>query len=315
MINIHKYSKINFQDWNFFVQEARNGHFMFNRDYIEYHSDRFEDFSLMFYDQKNTLIAILPANITDNVVHSHQGLTFGGLVVSNETTTDLVHQIFLNLIEFLRKGGIKKFVYKRLPDFYTRYPAQEDLYALFLLNAVLFRRDVSTTIKQTVPLTYKKLRKRKIQKALKEKIIVQQSDDLTSFWTLLIDVLQEQHGIKPVHSLCEIETLKSKFPKNIKCFTTHSQDGGKVLAGIVIYETDEVAHAQYIASSLEGRDLGALDLLFDHLLKKEYKEKDYFDFGISNEQEGRYLNTGLISQKEGFGARAYVHDFYEIKIQ
>ena len=75
-----------------------------------------------------------------------------------------------------------------------------------------------------------------------------------------------------------------------------------------------VAHVQYIASSLRGRELGALDRLFLDLLAGVFRDKPFFDFGRSCEQEGRLLNRGLIEQKEGFGARALVQDFYRIAL-
>ena len=46
---------------------------------MEYHNDRFEDFSLMVY-KNGKLIALLPANKKDNIVYSHQGLSYGGVV-------------------------------------------------------------------------------------------------------------------------------------------------------------------------------------------------------------------------------------------
>jgi hypothetical protein len=87
------------------------------------------------------------------------------------------------------------------------------------------------------------------------------------------------------------------------------------LAGAVIYETHNVAHAQYLANSDKGRDLGALDLVIDRLLKDVYQKKTFFDFGISTTDNGHFLNSGLLAQKEGFGARAWVHDFYEIRLR
>jgi len=86
----------------------------------------------------------------------------------------------------------------------------------------------------------------------------------------------------------------------------------ELIAGTVIYESANVAHAQYIAVSELGRSCGALDLLFHYLLTQEYKEKKYFDFGISTESDGQHLNTGLIEFKEGFGGRSVTHDSYKI---
>jgi hypothetical protein len=84
---------------------------------------------------------------------------------------------------------------------------------------------------------------------------------------------------------------------------------------VIIYESCQVAHAQYIGTTSEGRKVGALDLIMSYLINDYYAQKKYFDFGISTEDDGRYLNTGLIENKQGFGARAVVYDFYEIDMQ
>jgi hypothetical protein len=267
----------------------------------------------MFYDEKECLIAVLPSNIKEGVLYSHQGLTFGGLLLNNKSTTEKVYDLFIAAIEFLKEAGeVDSIIYKRVPDFYNTYPAQEDLYSLFLLDAKLFRRDVSVAIDMVVPYNYQEMRKRKVKKAQKHGLEVFEESNLKEYWGLLTEVLNSSHNTNPVHSLKEIELLQSKFPKNIKCYTTRLN--GELLAGTIIYETGLVAQTQYLANSEKGRELGALDLVIDHLIKNVYKDKKYFDFGISTEDNGRTLNKGLIAQKEGFGARAFVHDFYEIKI-
>ena len=104
------------------------------------------------------------------------------------------------------------------------------------------------------------------------------------------------------------------FTSSIKRFKWHKKEN-ELLAGAVIFENEKIVHTQYLSNSDKGRKLGALDLLIDRLIKEFYKDKKYFDFGISNENNGKYLNKGLIHQKEGFGARAIVHDFYELDVK
>lgn len=310
---VRQYNKLSKGEWDNFVATAKNGHFMFYRDYMDYHADRFVDHSLMFYSEKERLIAVLPANIKGRVLYSHQGLSFGGLLINSKASTEAVYYLFLAAINFLKENGhIESILYKRMPDFYNAHPSQEDLYALFLLGANLTRRDVSSLIDITKPLSYSKGRKWSVNKAKKEAFSVNEETTYSGMWVLLTQVLAAQHSTKPVHSLEEIEMLDNKFPNNIKCYTARLN--GELLAGTVIYETETVAHTQYLVNSEKGRELGALDLVIDHLIKNVYKDKKYFDFGISTEDNGRTLNKGLIAQKEGFGARAFVHDFYEIKI-
>ena len=314
-MKIIKYNSEHKSIWNEFIESSKNGHFMFKRDYMDYHSDRFSDYSLMFFDDKERLIAVLPANTANEKLYSHQGLTFGGLVITNKTTTKQVCEIFNYLVTYLKEeSSLSDIIYKRIPDFYCVFPAQEDLYAINALDAQLVRRDVGSLIDLQTKYQYSKGRKWSINKAKKLPIeVFDESEDLSDFWCLLNEVLSVQHAVEPVHTLEEISSLRTKLPKNIKCFTARLD--GKLLAGALIYETETVVHTQYLANSEEGRDLGALDYLIDHLLKEVYKDKRYFDFGISTEDNGKYLNEGLISQKEGFGARAVIQDFYRIKIQ
>ena len=301
------------KEWDDFVKNAKNSHFFFYRDYMEYHIDRFRDFSLLFFDDKEKLIAILPANIKDNVVYSHQGLTFGGFLTNEKMKTPLMLDLFQELKNFLREKKIKKLVYKCIPYIYHKLPSEEDRYALFINNAKLVRRDVSSTIYLDNLLKYSKGRKWIINKAIKNGIIIERSEDFEQFWEILEYTLKNRHDSTPVHTIYEIMRLHNLFPNNIKLFV--AKKNNKILAGAVIFENEIIVHTQYLANSDEGRKLGALDLIIDRLINEIYKNKKYFDFGISNENNGKYLNIGLIKQKEGFGARAVVHDFYELEIE
>ena len=312
-MKILKYTVEDKNNWNEFVKNSKNTHFFFLRDYMEYHSDRFEDFSLMFFDETEKLIAILPANIKEDILYSHQGLTFGGFLVDDKMKTETMLEIFELLKQFLKEKNIVKIVYKCIPYIYHTKPSEEDRYALFRNEAKLIRRDVTSTIDLTEQVRYSKGRKWTINKAKKELIETFQSDDYEIFWELLTGVLESNHEAKPIHTLEEIKELAILFPKNIKLFLAKKDE--RVAAGALIYENQNIVHTQYLANSEEGRETGALDLLIDYLIKDIYKNKKYFDFGISNEDAGRYLNTGLIAQKEGFGARAVVHDFYELEIK
>ena len=106
--------------------------------------------------------------------------------------------------------------------------------------------------------------------------------------------------------------MRAKFPENISCFVARKDS--KIISGTLIFETENVAHAQYLASGEIGRELGGLDLLIIELIREYSGKKKFFDLGISTEESGTVLNKGLISQKEGFGARAFVHEFYSISL-
>ena len=311
LLRIEKYNTEYKSVWDDFVSSSRNGTFLFYRDYMEYHSDRFTDYSLMFFE-KDKLVALLPANIQENVFYSHQGLTYGGLVLSCNAKTSQTIEILDRGIEYLQQCGVNKIIYKSIPYIYHCHPSQDDLYALFRSNATLLSRTISSTIDLSDKLDYAELRKRQIKKADKMNLTVCESDSLDEFWTILEQNLKENHQAVATHSLSEIVYLRDRFRRNIRLFCTLSDD--KVVAGCVIFETDTVAHTQYISASEEGKENGALDFLFDHLINNVFDRKRYFDFGTSTEDNGHFLNEGLISQKEGFGARGVVYDTYQIEL-
>ncbi len=300
------------QQWDEFLSKAKNRHFFFFRDYMEYHQDRFQDFSLLFFNEREHLLAVMPASVAENVVTSHGGLTFGGIISGAKMTAAIMLEVFDVLMDCLRRQQISEFIYKPLPYIYHEYPAQEDLYALFRNGAELFRRDVSSAIYLPGRYSYSKGRKWMCGKGRKNQIQVEESCAFDEFMELENIVLSKYHSTKAVHTGVEIRLLAAGFPQNIKLFA--GKKDGVILAGALIFDNGAAVHVQYMANSDEGRNTGALDAVIDYLITDVYKDRKYFDFGISNEKCGWYLNEGLIAQKEGFGARAVAHDFYRIML-
>ena len=301
-------------EWNALVASSKNATFLLDRRYMDYHADRFRDCSLLFY-KKGELIAALPANweADEGTVCSHGGLTYGGLILSPHITAVEALEVFSCAMDWFQKTlGASRWLYKPMPYIYHRLPAEEDLYALFRLGATLHSRAISSVVDMKDRLPMRELRRRGVRKALGAGVTCTESTDFAAFWPVLTEVLQTKHGRQPVHTLDEMRLLHGRFPESIRLFLALRTDG-KPLAGTVVYETERVAHAQYIAASAEGKAVGALDCLFDWLIAERYADKAYFDFGISTEQGGTWLNEGLQFQKEGFGARAVVYDAYEIK--
>ena len=315
--------------WNKFVEDSKQGTFLLDRNFMDYHADRFFDCSLLVYsddvgeydNSDDSLIALFPANWVEEekTVYSHLGLTYGGLITSINITQSevlrILQKIFLYYHDYL---SAKVVIYKPIPYIYSRLPNQEDLYALFRAGAKLHTRGVATVLSVTNPLNMRTLRLRQAKKALEHDFYIERmkegdNDCLAQYWSVLTNVLQKHHGTIPVHSLDEITLLMSRFPKQIRLFVV-KDTYSKVVAGTIVFETDIVAHIQYIASSPDGRKYGALDLLLRHLCGERYKDKQFIDFGISTEQGGNILNEGLIFQKEGFGGRAVCYDSYRIDL-
>lgn len=310
-VQVLRYEPALAHDWNSWVASAKNGSFLFQRGYMDYHADRFSDHSLVFV-QDDEVIGILPANEKEGVLQSHGGLTYGGIVVGKRMKTALMLQIFEELMSYLSRQGFRKLLYKTVPHIYHTLPAEEDLYALFRVNAALVRRDVSSSVATTHREPLGKGRKSSISRLAREQVEVSESLDYPGFMAMLSDHLQTRHGVDPTHTSAEMLLLSSRFPANIRLFVAKRKE--TLLGGVLMYLNARVAHAQYIASTPEGRAIGATDGVISHLLDREFADAPYFDFGISTEDAGRDLNSGLAAYKESFGARAIVYDTYALTI-
>ena len=311
MIEITKYTNNNKAEWNEFISNSKNGVFLFYRDFMDYHSDRFQDYSLMFY-KENDLVALLPANILGNTIQSHAGLTFGGLVTNKKISTVLTLEIFEELKVFFKKHTINKLIYKQIPYIFHLFPAEEDVYALYRNNARILKQEASSLIYLQDKIKFSKGKKCGISKAKKACLEVQESKDYQSFFEIEKELLQKKHKTKPVHTAEEMEMLSGNFPENIKLFGVFKNN--KMLAGSIIFKNNQTVHTQYIGSDDEGKELGALDYLMDYLINSYYANEKYFDFGISTENKGLHLNEGLIAQKEMFGGRTIIYNTYEMDI-
>ncbi len=309
--SIRTYTSDDFDLWNNFIAKAKNATFLFHRNFMDYHQDRFEDFSLLVFDE-NKLVAVVPANRVGAELHSHQGLTYGGLVVEKITKLQEFIFIFESVCAFL-KSNFKKVYFKVLPAIYTQNFADELLYVMFLKEAKLYRRDTLSVIDYQQDIAISSKRKYEIRKGKKHNLQIKQTNDFSEFWNeILIPNLQNKHNTNPVHSLEEITRLQTYFPENIKQYNVYFE--GKIIGGTTVFETDNVVHIQYISSNELRSKTGSIDYLFDFLIDKYAAEKRFFDFGISNENNGKTLNEGLLYWKESFGAKTVVQDFYELDL-
>ena len=316
--------------WDEFVRTSKNGTFLIERGFMDYHADRFFDCSVLVFEGENEqdnghispegLMAVFPANWVeeDKTVWSHQGLTYGGLVTALEVTQQEVLEMSQAIIRYYRdRLQARRMVCKPIPYIYSSIPSGEGLYALFRAGARLLARNVATVVPMRNQLRMRTLRQRQAKKALDngfyiDRLVEGDREGLHEYWQLLDQVLMQHHGVHPLHTENEMALLMSRFPREIKLYLVRHEQ--RTVAGCVVFVSRQVVHMQYIASGAEGREYGALDLLFRHLINERYKQMEYIDFGTSNEQCGRKLNEGLIFQKEGFGGRAVCYDWYEVEL-
>lgn len=306
---VEAYCAAHKSQWDNFVKTAKNGTFLFCRDFMEYHSDRFQDASQLIF-KEDQLLAVLPANQSQDLLYSHQGLTYGGLVLSRKAKLTEVIRMFQALLSTLESQGIKKLLLKQLPSFYASLPSEELEYLAFICKASIPRVDSASVIVGGNRIPIQSNRKEGVKKAKRQELSIEEATNFSSFWKDILEPnLAQRHGAAPTHSLEEITNLAALFPKQIRQFNACLD--GKIVGGATLFETATTAHVQYISANEQKQELGTLDFLFTHLIEEVFAHKKYFDFGISNEAGGTKLNTGLNYWKECFGARTFVHRFYD----
>ena len=307
---IVKYTSAYYNEWNGFIENSKNGTFLFHRDFMEYHKDRFEDFSLLVF-KKDKLLAVLPANKLGQEIHSHQGLTYGGLILPKNVKFDIVIAVFAQLLRYLKGYGFETLVLKQIPSIYSMVFTEEIEFLMFILKAELIKKDTLSVIYLNNKLKISNNRLEGYKRGVKHNLVVKEEVGFELFWNdILVKNLQNKHKANPVHTLEEITLLKKHFPKNIRQFNVYNQD--EIIAGTTIFESRFVAHSQYISGNADKNILGSLDFLHYHLITEVFKDKKYFDFGTSNENNGLNINKGLQFWKEGFGARTLTQNFYRV---
>ena len=284
---------------------------MHNRNFMEYHSDRFTDNSLMFYDDEE-LLALLPCNIKDNELFSHGGLTYGGFITNFKMKQYKMQECFTALKTYMVENNIKSLTYKTIPYCYDTLASQEDLYSLYVNGAKVLKVEPSSLIDMTIPVKLPKGRKAQIARAKREGVKIELSNDFESFIELENKILSELHNTKTVPSPAELHLLQSRFPEQIELYAAIYE--GKLIAGTVIFVYNNVIHTQYMAADDKAREIGALDYVVSEVIEKYKQTKRYLDFGISSENAGQYLNEGLIAQKESFGGRTMVYQTWKLDL-
>lgn len=307
---IKQYQKENYDAWNAFISNAKNATFLFHRDYMEYHADRFEDCSLLVFE-KDKLVAVLPANKVGTTVFSHQGLTYGGLVLLPKSKLYTTIFAFKAILSYLNENKIDHLYLKQIPSIYCDFPSEEINYLMFICNGTVKMRHNVSTISLKTKIDISRIRKRGIEKGIKNDLKIKQETDLTSFWnTLLIPNLAEKYNAKPVHTIDEIHYLIDKFPNNIHHYNVYYNNA--IVAGITLFVNKIAVKSQYISGCEWDDKLGSLDFLTDFVIKKYASSKSYLDFGPSHENNGLNIVENLNYFKESFGAHSIVQDFYEV---
>jgi hypothetical protein len=291
------------------------GHMLHTRAFLSYHGDRFEDASLALRDERGRLVGVLPAARDGaDLVASHPGATFGGIVHDGSLGGPAMVDAMALVAEHYATLGFRRMRYAPVPYIYHRQPGEDDVYALFRLGAQRVRCNLACAVDLSADVKRSTRRRRGLSKAHREAVEVTEGNELVEdLWPVVESNLAERHGARPVHEVEEMRLLVDRFPGQIAVVL--ARRGAEAIAGVVLFDTPRVSHAQYIASSPLGREVAALDAVFDHCLTRAAeREMRFFDFGSSTHEGGHTLNASLYRFKGEFGGGGVAYEHYELDL-
>jgi hypothetical protein len=318
VLTVAAYSGADEEAWEELVAAAPMGTLLHTRRFLGYHGDRFEDASLVLRDDDGRAAGLLPAAVDpddSSRVASHPGVTFGGVVHDGALAGERMIEALSVAARHLRERGFERLGYAAVPWIYQRRPSGDDLYALFRLGASRARCDLSCAIDLEEGRRPSSRRRRGLARARRSGVeVAWGADRLDELWPVVEANLASRHGARPVHSVAEMGLLAELFPDEIAVALARLD--GDPVAGVVLFHSARVVHAQYIASTEAGNDAAALDLVFHECIERaRARGARFFDFGTSNREGGRVLNEGLYEFKRGFGGGGVAYERYELDLR
>jgi hypothetical protein len=309
---VRRYSSEYFELWNAFISTAKNATFLFHRDFMEYHADRFQDFSLLVFEGEK-LVSVIPANREGDTVFSHQGLTYGGFVFYDDLVTFEIDLIIAEVILYLKENQIKEFSIKEIVSIYLNERKMETQQSLVKNGAELVEAKMNLAIDFNSNFKVSKSKLKHYNRIKSIGLSIRNEENLTDFWNkVLCPRLEQKFNVKPVHSLKEIIGLKNKFPENIYQYSVYKDE--EILAGITVFKTNTVIKSQYGATTEKGEKYRALDYLYITLIDKYKSQLDFFDMGTVNDNSELGYNFGLLNQKKELGCDLFEQKYFKIVI-
>ena len=319
MITIKRHSKKNKILWDDFVKNANNGTIFHLRRFLSYHPEgRFVDHSIEFY-KKNTLVSVFPAaesnNDGKNLLVSHPGSTVGSFVVTESISINDSFELIELLIDYAKKNKFEGIRLTIPPILYQNRSSNYIDYALLRNGFQYLKREVTSSlfIENNAKANLNKFKPshaRAVRKAKENGVEIKISHDVKSFYSILKENLKIRHGVRPTHTIQEINDLIDLFPDSINIFGAFYKE--EMIGGVLNFIIkDNVALAFYISHKENFQELRPLNLLFYSIFEWCIKEKiKVYDFGIFT--VNGEPNMGLGRFKENFGASGIFRDTFQI---
>jgi len=304
-IKVKQFIIQNTKAWDDFIDDSNNGTLFHMRSFLTYHENiKFQDHSLLFYSN-NTIIAVLPASIHDDIFCSHPGISFGSFIYQKQLSFSDANKIVDAFLLYIKKLSCKKIKLTFPPKCYYANMSDYIEFCLFSNGFIYNKLELSNIVKlhdnfNLVYKQYKPSARQAYRRAERSGISINQSNNFNEFYKILTNNLSLRHNVSPTHSLSELKKISKLFPTKINLFTATLDS--KIIAGVINFIcNNNTVLAFYISHNPEFQNARPLNMLFTHIFKWSIENGyKYYDFGLFT--VNGEPNLSLARFKESFGA-------------
>lgn len=314
-ISVKHYKSIGKTIWDRFVQKSNNGTIFHRHQFLDYHPrDRFQNHHLVLAEREHT-IALFPSVIDERdgkrTLVSHPGASFGGFVLPLNLGIDEIDALVRSLCRYAYKKGFHRIEMTLPPIIYLQQPNNYLDFCLIRNGFQYRKREVSSIITlnyspERILSTFKGETRTAIRKAIRSGVVVKQSHDFETFYSILEKNLKLRHNVTPTHTIEELKKLKGLLTSDIRLFGAFL--GDQMIAGITVFVCNpRVILAFYISHLEEYQSYRPVNLLMFEVIKWTLERGfNFFDLGIFT--VNMEPNWGLGRFKENFGAHGIFRD-------
>lgn len=308
--------------WADFVKLSSNGTLFHLPEFFDYHPPgRFQNHHVILEDNGET-VAISTGALSqiagETWFRSYPGASWGGLVMNDGAGLETVEACVDGLVAHARSLGAVGIEMTSPPLVYHRRPSNYLDFALIRRGFTYRKRELTAVIDlgrmgDEIELAFRDSARRGAARARRMGIEVVEDPDFSAFYPVLETNLQERHGVRPTHTIEELERLRELLgPGVISQFVARGDQG--VLAGMIMFRCNpRVTLAFYISHDARHQSLRPVNLVYQEVIRwardSGYRYLDLGTFTLDMQ-----VNHGLCRFKESFSARGHFRETFTGRI-
>lgn len=318
--------------WDDFVEKGIFGTIYHTRKFINYHpKNKFIDYSIIIY-YKNEVVCVVPAcrlpnscdllthqslNIHDpndididpnefstshnnNKIFSYLGATYGGPVFSPKYFEFRYVELIIDCIFNHYKGSIEF----RLPNNIYFY---ENIFIVYCLLSKHLKMipELSWYIKTEDDFIANVTNKRNKSNLIKmindpnvECFKTNNITDYQDFYEILKENLNSRHNTEPTHTYEELIAFKNAVQERQILYIV--KENNIILGGVLVVKVTKTCWYTFYISKNVNTENNATILYLMYTITNDAKKENvkYIDYGITTENKGKIVNSGLSDFKE-----------------